>query len=334
MDDLNYLSQVKKLRALAALAIEQFPIEAVSMEFINHGENTTYKIRDKSGEHFLLRVHRHDYHTTEAINDELRWLLFLSHSAKIKVPEPLALKGSVYIAEVGEGGERRRCTLLKWVYGRSVRTAINQSHLETVGELTAALHLSSLEFKSSHRNYWDADGLLGKSPFMGRTDCIPSLSASKQRLIDDAQQELFKRLRAYEIGNPQGMGFLHADLHFNNMFFDKGRVIPIDFDDCGHGFLMYDLAVTAYSLEKFVELKAITTPKKQLLIEAMLERYSQTISISDWDLKIFKDLLVVRRFVMLQWIYLHSARNTKLASQLDSCVDDLIDGIESIDKGF
>lgn len=39
----SYLVQVRRLRTLAREVIKFYPIQAKRLEFINHGENTTFK---------------------------------------------------------------------------------------------------------------------------------------------------------------------------------------------------------------------------------------------------------------------------------------------------
>jgi Ser/Thr protein kinase RdoA (MazF antagonist) len=52
-----------------------------------------------------------------------------------------------------------------------------------------------------------------------------------------------RELQRFERRFPERLGLIHADLHFGN-FLDTGAgPAAIDFDDCGRGFLAYDLAV-------------------------------------------------------------------------------------------
>jgi Ser/Thr protein kinase RdoA (MazF antagonist) len=59
--------------------------------------------------------------------------------------------------------------------------------------------------------------------------------------------KLIRRLREIQqrVGQaPETFGLIHGDLHQENYFFHRGQVRAIDFDDCGYGYYLYDLAVT------------------------------------------------------------------------------------------
>jgi Ser/Thr protein kinase RdoA (MazF antagonist) len=41
-------------------------------------------------------------------------------------------------------------------------------------------------------------------------------------------------------------GLIHADLHLDNVLFHREEARPIDFDDCGFGYWVYDIAVALW----------------------------------------------------------------------------------------
>ena len=44
------------------------------------------------------------------------------------------------------------------------------------------------------------------------------------------------------------VGLIHADLHLDNALFWRDNVRVIDFDDCGFGYWLYDIAVALWEL--------------------------------------------------------------------------------------
>jgi Ser/Thr protein kinase RdoA (MazF antagonist) len=49
---------------------------------------------------------------------------------------------------------------------------------------------------------------------------------------------------------PEVFGLIHADLHHRNTLFGKDGVAAIDFDDCGYGHWLYDVAVPLKILQE------------------------------------------------------------------------------------
>ena len=44
------------------------------------------------------------------------------------------------------------------------------------------------------------------------------------------------------------IGLIHADLHLGNVLFSRDDARVIDFDDCGFGYWLYDIAVSLWEL--------------------------------------------------------------------------------------
>jgi Ser/Thr protein kinase RdoA (MazF antagonist) len=63
------------------------------------------------------------------------------------------------------------------------------------------------------------------------------------------------------------MRLIHGDLHPWNVLYAGGRAGAVDFDDCGDGYWLYDLAVTLVSLGG--------ASNAQALHEALLTGYRQ-----------------------------------------------------------
>lgn len=97
------------------------------------------------------------------------------------------------------------------------------------------------------------------------------------------------------------MGLSHGDLHSGNMVWNKGRVIPIDFDDCGYGLKLYDLAV--YLAESSHYFKKVGKVESRAAKAAMLEGYGEFTDFSEEDLIILPYLIVARDLAMMGWLF-------------------------------
>jgi Ser/Thr protein kinase RdoA (MazF antagonist) len=92
---------------------------------------------------------------------------------------------------------------------------------------------------------------------------------------------------------PGSFGLIHGDLHSENVLFHHGAVRAIDFDDCGWGFHLYDLAVTLWELEQH--------PHYDDLRDALLSAYSQHRLLPDDHADHLRALFMLRRMQMLMW---------------------------------
>ena len=303
LESMSYLSQVRALRRLAYSALKQYPIKLKSLNFIQHGENTTFKVTGTKNEQYVLRIHR-NYYSDEALKEELKWIEKLSKLEDMLVPSPLKTITNKYLAKAffKEDQSYRKITLLNWIDGTCIRKSVNSKHIILLADLIARLHNHTKKFQSKHRPLWDAEGLIGKSPQFGKIDSIEGLKDSDFKFLDDSRKVLLKKIKKYEKRQSEKMGLIHADLHFGNLLFNKRTISPIDFDDCGTGFHMYDLAVISESLFNRIESKMITKKKYEELISLLIETYSQKINITQEDFNIVNDLKLARSFVILEWL--------------------------------
>ena len=84
----SYKSQVYRLRALARKVVAHFGLRQARLEFINHGENATFKLTAADASKYLVRIHRGGYHSASGLKEELTWLDILSRTG-LRVPRPV-----------------------------------------------------------------------------------------------------------------------------------------------------------------------------------------------------------------------------------------------------
>ena len=232
----SYLTQVRRLRKLAASALKKYPIRVEEIKFINHGENATFKIIDSKNEAYLLRIHRGGYHTPAAIQEELSWLARLGQESQLAIPCPLKSKSGLLLEEasIPEVGTRN-CCLFKWLPGRFIEKGLKAKQMYQLGQLIAELHQDPP--KTKHRHYWNAEGLVGTNPKFGSLNTLQSVTPKQQKAITKARQTVFKKLKQFEQKYPKRQGLIHADLHLGNVLLVNNKIWAIDFDECGHVFL-------------------------------------------------------------------------------------------------
>lgn len=267
-ENLTSAGQLRRLRDLAATALIAYDIDEHDLTPLQHEGNTTFRIDLKNGERYVLRIHHPGLRTAETVRSELMWLAALRQQTDFIVPEPIPTRDGDHltIAQIEGVPESRICVLFRWIHGRFLDARLTPSHLERVGALMAGLQCHAAQFRLPHD--FVRGRLDGLTESARRTAGHGTSEALARLQVDHPDDEmaavhlvteicsaqdgarvanLIRRLREAQqtVGQtPQAFGLIHGDLHQGNYFFHRGQVRTIDFDDCGFGHYLYDLAVT------------------------------------------------------------------------------------------
>jgi len=84
---------------------------------------------------------------------------------------------------------------------------------------------------------------------------------------------------------------IHADLHGWNVMWNDGVLSVFDFDDCGIGIPLQDLAIASYYLDT------------QEQIEAIKEGYLSIAPLPEHTERDMQMLLLQRRIILLNYLY-------------------------------
>lgn len=287
-------------------ALKAFPITPGKVVLAWHSENITFRVTDKKTKSdYVLRLHRPGYHTLGELNSERAWTTALA-DAGVATQSPLLTHGGEHFHGVEVSGEEPRFAgMTAWVEGTMLRDDLDgDAGLEgkvrsfrQIGTLAAAIHNQSEGWSVPHgfeRHALDRDGLMGDAPFWGRFWEHPRLSSAQRELLLGARQKIRKALQVYG-QSPSNFGMIHADLHSENILVKDGRVTPIDFDDAGYGWHIYELAVALFDEQ--------SDPDFEALKEALLEGYREHRSLPERDLAMLPTFLLIRGMAIIGWIY-------------------------------
>ena len=260
---LSNRQQVARMRHLAVRALDAYPLSDPELRFVAHGENTTFRVdataldgRDR----FLLRVHRparHGRHvdSAAAIGSELDWLTTLRADTDLSVPEPFrTIGGNLTTATASRDvPEPRVCSVLRWMDGRVHTAAPRPVHLRRLGSVMARLHNHAGQWRVPPgfvRIRWDWETFFGDTMVYGginAADVWDLLPGDLRRRFDRVAARMDRVMTQLGDGADQ-VGLIHADLHLDNALFWRDDVRVIDFDDCGFGYWLYDIAVALWEL--------------------------------------------------------------------------------------
>jgi Ser/Thr protein kinase RdoA (MazF antagonist) len=288
---------------VAEQACKQWTCVTSAPQLFMHRENSVFKVETTRGP-AALRIHRHGYHSTAAIQSEMQWMAHLSQNG-IHVPEPLANLHHTYLTEIHHNGKIYIADVLTWLAGEPLGNstdplAYGKSRLERIffnlGATIAQLHLLSDAWDippGFERPAWDRDGFVGERPFWGAFWNASDLSSAQQDVLNQARRKAELELDALrETGADYGL--IHADFVRQNILVTATDVRIIDFDDSGFGFRMYDMAtalVKNRSEPHYVEIK-----------QSLFDGYRTRRMISERDERTLDLFLTMRDFAYLGWM--------------------------------
>jgi Ser/Thr protein kinase RdoA (MazF antagonist) len=299
------------MRRVALAALDGYALPEGRLRFVTHGENTTFRHDSAAGRH-LVRVHRPQRHGADvdpnaAIRSEIAWLRAIRNGTDLRVPEPLASTDGAVTVEASVAGETRVCSVLRWMDGRIFEETARPVHLRRLGAAMAQLHAQADGWTPPPgfvRIRWDHETFFGHGMVYGETpaaECWTLLPAGLRRRFRAVAE------RAGEVMGEDGdRGLIHADLHLGNAVFHRGRVGLIDFDDCGTGHRLYDVAVALWELRD--------EPDYLPYRDALLEGYR---AHRDVDVTLLDDFIAVRQVAFALWFTGMARVNPEFAARLD-----------------
>lgn len=304
---------------VANRAIQQYECtEQDEATLLQLSENATYLVRNprtgsKDG---VLRVGRPGYHTLEEYRSEMAWLRQINDYTPLIVANPLTAKDGSNIQIIrGSDGNEYYCVLCEFLEGSAPdesdeRNAIRQ--YEALGETTAYLHRQTKIWNGTSRLQrwtWTYHTTIGDTPIWGRWQAMPDLQPAHIEQLNRASDVIRRRLERFG-RTDNNFGLIHADLRISNLLVQDDQIKVIDFDDCGFGWYLHDLA----SALSFIETKAIVPD----LVNAWLDGYRRVMPFTDTDFMEIDTFIMMRRIQEMSWI----------ASHLDS------DPVKDLSVGF
>jgi len=266
-------AQVRRLRQLALEALKAHGLGRASLRPLKHWNNTTFAV-SAGPRRLVLRLNRPGFQDEAAIRSEIHWLQALA-AAGLRVPAPVPTRNGALVVSASAPGvpEARDCALFAWLPGRFLDRSLGPAHLEAVGHFTARLHNTPLVLPAGFaRKRWDLHTLMGGDPGIDREAIKSYLKRGEGRVIGAVCARLEKTLGELGEGK-EHWGLIHADLHPGNLLFQGKEVGAIDFDDCGWGYYLYDLAVILSELRG--------RPAYPKLRRALLQGYCQLRPLPD-----------------------------------------------------
>ncbi len=251
--------QLRRVRRLAEEALGCYNLGDTKLRFLRYFANITYRV-DLAGtvtasahpglyvpNRYLLRVLASG--NWEYALGEMTWLAALSGEAGLPVPSPMPTPGGELLVRVCTPGipNGRIVSLMRWVEGRRRAGALRLDQYHAWGGMLARLHVFAAGWQPPEgfqRYVWDWGGLLGGRDFScSVAELVEIMPAHLQEpfLTVSAQA---REVMAALGKRPQAYGMVHGDMYTGNILFNGEHIIPIDFEDCGFGYWLWDIATS------------------------------------------------------------------------------------------
>ncbi|MEL6962731.1 MAG: phosphotransferase [Pseudomonadota bacterium] len=294
---------LKHLERLAANALTLWDLPAgATARLINVSENATYLVEAPGNYKAVLRVHRENYHTRRAIDCELAWLDALGTEQVVTTPGYYLGRDGKAIQTAGIDGldAERFLVLFHFVDGDAPDESGDMTGgFEELGSIAARCHNHVLRWTKPERFErltWDVDAVFGETPTWGNWRDAPEVDDEVRPVLEKVEATIRERLERYGKA-PGRYNLIHADMRLANLLVDDTGTRLIDFDDCGHGWFMYDFAAAISFIED--------DPSIPDLKAAWLKGYRTVRELSVEDEAEIETFIMLRRMALLAWIGSH-----------------------------
>ena len=285
------MSMPEEMQNRARLVLGAWDLPAQEPQLLKYRENAVFRVRLGNGAAAALRLHRPGYHSEPALRSELQLMTALKQGG-LAVPEPIATREGDFLVEAVDG---QFADLIGWVHGSQIGesgTPLERSRDEIVaiyhgvGVAMADMHGIADAWAAPEgfaRSAWDTEGLLGDAPLWGQFWDCPGLESEDRDFLIGLRARLQARLAAID-GVPGGPARVRRE---------HGTVAMIDFDDCGYGWRLFDIATAL--------LRNRREPHYAALRQALIDGYRTRRRLEDAELAHLPLFLLLRSLTYIGW---------------------------------
>jgi len=297
---------------IAAQALRRWGISSQKMRWLGHGSKVVFKVKAAQAD-YVLRLHPPGSGDPTRLKSELGWLSSIRRDTDLLAPFPV---GALVAGREQLSLELRHDLLpppsivyaafFEYIEGE-VKPARDLSAADVyhIGAYLGALHTDT-QFKlpgDFDRPRLDWEGLFGEdSPYASPTKSALG-SAKQYGILDEVAKQLREPLSQLA-SRPGSTGLIHADLLAKNIVFRADSIAALDFEYCGWGFYLYDLAPLLW------QLKGERASDYLMLEDSMWRGYTSIRPTAERDRELLELFIAARQFASIRWLLANQGNPT------------------------
>lgn len=250
--------------------------KGTTCELLRTGMNHTYKIKS-AADIYVLRLYSYNWRSKIEIQEELDLLIELS---RLGLPVSFPIQDNVkqYLNEIIAPEGLRYFVLFSFAEGNKVRN-LNVDTCSKIGDLVATIHNEVID-RNIRRIDYDVSTMLEKSFAISETFFDSSIEPMKSlQEINNLVAHKLKQADASKFRK----GIIHLDIWYDNMAISENNKITVfDFDFCGNGLLITDVA---YFLKQLFHIEP-DNKKYEELKDGFLQGYLKKTEINSEELEL------------------------------------------------
>ncbi|MFC5803206.1 phosphotransferase enzyme family protein [Streptomyces formicae] len=242
-------TRLKWLRSAAFETLEHYAIPVHRMRLLQYEDNAVYLVEGDGARH-VLRMSVHEGRSPQEQASELAWMDSLISGKAVIAPKPVPTRstGMVTSLTLPRWPEPVTSVVFEWIPGRSSPASLSASAAEQLGRITANLHGHAMRYRPAVdfvRPDWGYAEIFEGGAALTDPVACDRLSTTEEALLLHVCRTVRERLPER---THHEWGLIHADLHRGNLVATPNDdVAVIDFDDCGYGYYMLDVATVLSS---------------------------------------------------------------------------------------
>ena len=256
ISDISLGEQKARWRKMARDALLRWHLHDAALSWLGYSSNAVFAVAAADGR-FVLRLQWGERVKSAGLRAELRWLRRIRRHTPLLAPLAIAPRASAeaYFVELPHEAlpaqQTVYATLFEFLPGETkTASELGLDDIRSVGRYLAYLHRDAQPGAAAgfERPRLDWPGLFGVDSPYG--------SAGEDDQLDASQRAVFAEVGARvrdvmsELDCVDGaFGLIHADLLAKNIKFNGADVAALDFEHCGWGYFLYDLAPLLWQLK-------------------------------------------------------------------------------------